>query len=604
MKRRVRLVLTLCAGGAMTLGSAWALAQSTGSPTPFGTPTQAIPTPGRTIANVRGDRASGWVDQTRSEVLARHGMVATSQPLAAQAGLEILRKGGNAVDAAVATAAELALMEPESTGLGGDMFAQVYSARDRKLYGLNASGWAPAGWTRSYFIDKGETDAPPYTGVDSATVPGAVDGWAKLLDRFGTMKFKQVLAPAVRDADQGFPLTERIHTDWRSGVSLLRRDADSAAAYLVNNEAPPLYSIYRNPDLANAFRALQKKGRDAFYKGEIARAIVAKVKQLGGVMSLSDLSEYESEWVEPLSTSYHGYDVFEMPPNSQGVGVLEMLNILDQCVPQLGLDIKTLGARSPEFWHLLIEAKKLAFADLDRYVADPRFVDVPVAELTSKAYARSLCSKIDPDHASTPTVTTDREGGTVYIATADRWGNMVSFIYSVYDTFGSGVTIPGYGFLLHNRGALFTLDPSSPNVVAPRKRPFHTIIPAFVMKDGQPVMAFGNMGGSVQVQAQATELVSMIDLGLNVQAAGDAARFRHDQGPNRVQLESKLYDLVGAQLAAMGHEVRRTDGSPMGGYQAILFTPDAAPAGGEDPPVRGVYRAGTDFRKDGAAVGW
>jgi gamma-glutamyltranspeptidase / glutathione hydrolase len=604
MKQRVRLVLTLSAGGALALGSAWAVAQSTSS-TPFGTPTAAVPTPGRLINNVRGDRASGWVDQTRSEVVARHGMVATSQPLAAQAGLDMLKKGGNAVDAAVAAAAELALMEPESTGLGGDLFAEVYSADDRKLYGLNASGWAPAGWTRSYFTGKGYTGAPPYTGIDSATVPGAVDGWAKLLDRFGTMKFKQVLAPAVRDAEQGFPVTERIHTDWRSGVSLLRRDADSAAAYLVNNQAPPLYSIYRNPDLANTFRVLQKKGRDAFYEGEIAKAIVAKEKALGGVMTLADLSEYESEWVDPLSSSYHGYDIYEMPPNSQGFGTLEMLNIVEQCAPVLGFDMAALGARSPQFWHLLIEAKKLAFTDLDRYLGDPRFEDIPLAQLTSKEYARSLCSQIDPAHASTPAASVDFEGGTVYIATADRWGNMVSFIYSIYDVFGSGVTVPGYGFLLHNRGALFNLDPSSPNVVGPRKRPFHTIIPAFVMKDGQPVMAFGNMGGSVQVQAQATELVFMIDLGLNVQAAGDAARFRHDQEPNRVQLESKLYDLVGSQLAGMGHSVRRTDGSLMGGYQAILFTPDPnAVAGGEDPPVPGVYRAGSDFRKDGLAIGW
>jgi gamma-glutamyltranspeptidase / glutathione hydrolase len=435
-------------------------------------------------------------------------------------------------------------------------------------------------------------------------VPGAVDGWAKLLDRFGTMKFKQVLAPAVRDAEQGFPLTERIHTDWRSGVSLLRRDADSAAAYLVGNQAPPLYSIYRNPDLANTFRVLQKKGRDAFYEGEIAKAIVAKEKALGGAMTLADLSEYESEWVDPISSSYHGYDIYEMPPNSQGFGTLEMLNIVEQCAPVLGFDMAALGARSPQFWHLLIEAKKLAFTDLDRYLGDPRFEPIPLETLISKEYARSLCSKIDPAHASTPAATVDFEGGTVYIATADRWGNMVSFIYSIYDVFGSGVTIPGYGFLLHNRGALFNLDPVSPNVVSPRKRPFHTIIPAFVMKDGQPVMAFGNMGGSVQVQAQATELVFMVDLGLNVQAAGDAARFRHDQEPNRVQLESKLYDLVGSQLAAMGHSVRRTDGSLMGGYQAILFTPDATPVGGEDSPVQGVYRAGSDFRKDGAALGW
>jgi gamma-glutamyltranspeptidase/glutathione hydrolase len=320
---------------------------------------------------------------------------------------------------------------------------------------------------------------------------------------------------------------------------------------------------------------------------------VAQVEQLGGAMTLEDLREYEAEWVEPISTTYHGYEVLQTPPNSQGFAVLEMLNILEACAPELGLDLAELGPRSPQFWHLLIEAKKLAFTDLDRYNADPRFEDVPVERLISKDYARTLCSQIDPERASAPAVGVDFEGGTVYIAAADRWGNMVSFIYSIYDTFGSGVTVPGYGFLLHNRGALFSLDPDSANVVAPRKRPFHTIIPAFVMKDGEPVMTFGNMGGSVQVQAQATELVNLIDLGMNVQAAGDAARFRHDQGPNRVQLESKLFDLVGSQLTAMGHSVRRADGSVMGGYQAIHV----------DPETR-VYRGGSDLRKDGQVAGW
>jgi gamma-glutamyltranspeptidase/glutathione hydrolase len=350
---------------------------------------------------------------------------------------------------------------------------------------------------------------------------------------------------------------------------------------------------------------LQRKGRDAFYEGEIARAIVDKVRAAGGAMTLADLRDFESEWVDPISTTYKGFEVLQTPPNSQGFAVLEMLNILEQCVPELGLDLATLGPRSPQFWHLLIEAKKLAFTDLDRYNADPRFADVPVDRLISKEYARTLCERIDPERASTPSVGVEYEGGTVYVAAADRWGNMVSFIYSIYDVFGSGLTVPGHGFVLHNRGALFSLDPESPNVVAPRKRPFHTIIPGFVLKDGKPVMAFGNMGGSVQVQAQVTELVNMIDLGMNVQAAGDAARFRHDQGPNRVQLESKLFDLVGPQLTEMGHSLRRANGSVMGGYQAIHFTPDPeARTSGGDRPVRGVYRGGSDLRKDGQVAGW
>ena len=605
MKSRVRLVLVLTAGGAVLFGSAWSLAQTV-RPAPFGAPTAEHPRPGQAITAVRGDRAGNWLAQSRSEVVSRHGMVATSQSLAAQAGLEILRKGGNAADASVAAAAELALMEPESTHLGGDMFALYYSAKDRRVYGLNASGWAPEAWTPQYFAAKGYDDEPPYTGVDSAAVPGAIDGWDKLLRRFGTMRFKQVLEPAIRDAEQGFPISERIHTDWRSGVDLLRRDPDSARTFLVDDQAPQLYSVWRNRDLARAFRVLQRNGRGAFYEGEIARAIVDKVRSLGGAMTLADLREFESEWVDPISTDYHGYDVLQTPPNSQGFAVLEMLNILEVCAPELGLDLGALGPRSPQFWHLLVEAKKLAFSDLDGYNGDPRFVDVPVERLISKDYARTLCSRIDPERASTPSVGVDAEGGTVYIAVADRWGNMVSFIYSIYDFFGSGVTIPGYGFVLNNRGSQFSLDPASPNVVAPRKRPFQTIIPAFVMSEGKPVMAFGNMGGSVQVQAQVTELVSMIDLGMNVQAAGDAARFRHDQGPNRLRLESELFDLVGPQLTAMGHSVSRADGSVMGGYQAIHFTPDpGAPApSGDDRPVRGVYRGGSDLRKDGQVVGW
>jgi gamma-glutamyltranspeptidase/glutathione hydrolase len=604
MRSRARRVLVLSVAGAISMGAVWSFAQSPGPP-PFGAPSAEFPRPGQTITAVRGDRAGNWADQTRSEVLARHGMVATSQSLATQAGLEILREGGNAADAAVAAAAELALMEPESTHLGADMFALYYDAEDRRVHGLNASGWAPRAWTPEYFAAKGYDDELPYTGADSITVPGAVDGWDRLLRRFGTMRFKQVLAPAIRDAEQGFGITERINSDWRGGVDLLRRDPDSAETFLVDGEAPPLYSIWRNPDLADTYRVLQRKGRDAFYEGEIARAIVDKVRAAGGAMTLADLRDFESEWVDPISTTYKGFEVLQTPPNSQGFAVLEMLNILEQCVPELGLDLATLGPRSPQFWHLLIEAKKLAFTDLDRYNADPRFADVPVDRLISKEYARTLCERIDPERASTPSVGVDYEGGTVYVAAADRWGNMVSFIYSIYDVFGSGLTVPGHGFVLHNRGALFSLDPESPNVVAPRKRPFHTIIPGFVLKDGKPVMAFGNMGGSVQVQAQVTELVNMIDLGMNVQAAGDAARFRHDQGPNRVQLESKLFDLVGPQLTEMGHSLRRANGSVMGGYQAIHFTPDPeARTSGGDRPVRGVYRGGSDLRKDGQVAGW
>ena len=381
--------------------------------------------------------------------------------------------------------------------------------------------------------------------------------------------------------------------------------------FLRGGEAPELYSIFRNPDLAKAYRLLQRQGRDAFYEGPIADAMV---KRVNGSDALpwrpSDLSSFHSEWVRPISTNYKGYRVHQMPPNSQGFATLEMLNIIEQCGPRLGYDLKQLGPRSARFWHVLVEAKKLAYSDLHAYNGDPRFVDVPVKRLISKEHAASLCSKIDLEKAAEPSVKFGRSGDTVYLAVADRWGNMASLIYSIYDYFGSQVTVPGYGFPLNDRGYFFELDPKHPNVVAPHKRPFHTIIPAFVTKGGRPLLAFGNMGGDEQPQAQATELVNMIDLGMNVQAAGDAARFHHDQDDNELDLESKLYDLVGPQLQAMGHKVNRSTGDPMGGYQAILFKRDPrakAPRGRSikgDPPVNGVYRGGTDFRKDGQAAGW
>jgi gamma-glutamyltranspeptidase / glutathione hydrolase len=613
-RSRLRLALAACALAVGALGSTMSLAQfGSSSTTPFGEPTIDIPNPAENITAVRGDRGDNqWSEQTRSEVVARHGVVATSQSIAATAGLDMLKKGGTAADAAVATAAMLGVVEPESTGLGGDMFAIYYSAKDRRLYGINASGWAPASWTPAYFKQLGfdQTTGMPSSGVNTTTVPGAVDGWWRLQKRFGNLSFSDVLDPAAKTAEQGFGITERIHSQWQSGVSKLSRDPDSTRVFLRNGKAPALYSIFKNPEMARAFRLLQEQGPDAYYKGDIGKAIVDKVNASGGSMSRADLREFKSEWIDPISTNYHGYDVFELPPNGQGFATLEMLNILDVCVPALGYDLKALGPRSAEFWHLLVEAKKLAYDDLNRYNADPRFVDVPIDRLTSKEYAETLCGEIDPDHAREPSVKMSNQSGTVYLTAADRWGNMVSFIYSNFSGFGSGVTVPGYGFPLQNRGALFSLDPSHPNIVAPRKRPFHTIIPAFIMKDGKPVVSFGNMGGSEQPQAQATEIVDMVDLGMNVQAAGDAARFSHDQESNELELESDLFELVGPQLMAMGHDAKASNGDPMGGYQAIHFTPDPAeqpPRGNNikgDPPVNGVYRAGTDFRKDGEAVGW
>jgi gamma-glutamyltranspeptidase/glutathione hydrolase len=575
------------------------VAQTSGpSATPFGQPTAQNPDPSGGITAVAGDRASNWGAQKRSEVLARNGMVATSHPLAAQAGLEMLRRGGNAADAAIAAAAAAAVVEPLSTNLGADMFALYWSAKDKRLYGLNASGWAPRAWTPEYFRRKGHDarTGMPLRGPDSVTVPGAIDGWDRLLDRFGTMGFRQVLEPAEELAQDGFGLTEREHSDWKPWVEDLEADPDTARTWLVDGNVPPLYGVFRNPDMARAFRVLRRKGRDAFYEGEIAEAIVRKIRDGGGAMTRSDLAQYRSEWVEPIGTRYRGYDVWQTPPNSQGFAVLEILNLLEVCLPRMGLDLAKLGPRSPRFWHLLVEAKKLAYADLHAYNADPRFSRVPIERLASKAHAATLCERIDPERASplphAPTL--EQRGGTVYLAAADREGNMVSFIYSIYYPFGSALTVPGYGFLLQNRGNGFSLDPEHPNVVAPGKRPFNTIIPGFVTKDGRPQLAFGNMGGPVQAQAQAVELVNMIDLGMNVQAAGDAARFSHDQASNALQLEPALYDLVGSQLAAMGHDVKPGRGGDLvaGGYQAIYSA------------ANGVYRAGSDHRKDGAAVGW
>jgi len=563
----------------------------------------------KAFSAVSGDRTSGWLAQTRSEVLARNGVVATSQPLAAAAGLQILKQGGNAFDAAVATAAVLNLVEPESAGVGGDVFVLAWLAKENKLIALNASGRAPTGATPQHLADRGNTQHMPEHGIDSATVPGAVDGWDVILKRAGTMTFKETLEPAATLAEQGFAVTERIHNDWIYGATILAADPDSVKTYLVNGKPPETYALFRNPDLAHTFRMLQAQGRDAFYTGHIAQAIVAKSAKLGGTITLGDLAATAATWETPITTRYHGYDVYEMPPSTQGFAVLEMMNILEVCAPKLGMDLAKLGPRSPAYWHFLVEAKKLAYTDLYAFDGDPGFSDVPVARLISKEYAATLCGRINPAKASTPEAKGDPVGGTVYLAVADRWGNMVSFIYSIYDSFGSGVTVPGYGFVLNDRGALFSLDPHSPNLIAPHKRPFHTLLPGFLMKDGQPVMAFGLMGGGQQAQGHAQVLLDMIDLGANPQAASDAARFSHFQATNELDLESNLYKLVGPRLRAMGHQVKSANGEDMGGYQAIWYTPYAQyqTAPGSDSanqPLPGVYRAASDHRKDGEAVGW
>jgi gamma-glutamyltranspeptidase / glutathione hydrolase len=576
------------------------------SPNAFGIPTEKISNPAANVVAAAGSRGQGWLGQGRSEVIARHGMVATSDPIAAQAGLEILRGGGNAIDAAVAAAAVLDVTSQNDTGIAGDLFALVWSAQDKKLYALNSAGWAPEGWTPEYFKETLGVERVPGNGVNAATVPGAISGYDALLNRFGTF------ARAVQVADEGWGQAERRHQDISSVVEKLRGDADSAATFLNDGEVPPLYSIIRNPQLADALRLIQEQGRDAFYKGPIADAIVAKMQADGGVMTHADLAEFESEWIEPISTNYHGYDVFQLPPPGQGFAALEMLNILEVCAPVHGVDLSALGPSNPNYWHFLVEAKKLAYSDLQAYNGDPLFSDIPVDRLLSKSYAATLCDRIDMDVASEPSITGGLDGGTIYLTTADRWGNMVSLIHSIFSVYGSGATIAPYGMMLHNRGVAFSLEQGHPNEVAPRKRPFHSIIAGFVLHNDEPLMTFGNMGGSVQPETHAQHMVNVIDNGMNIQMTTDAARFTHSQNSNTLSLEDNLYSLVGRALEAKGHDVRSVNGGRVGGYQGILFSKDSTlpePVFGQqsidqDHPVNGVYRAGSDHRKDGQAVGW
>ena len=576
-------------------------------------------------AAVRGDRAEGWAAQSRSEVMATHGVVTTSQPLAAQAGLQIMINGGNAIDAAVATAAMLNLVEPESTGLAGDMFAIIYVAKEKKLYTLNASGMAPTGATLERYNALGYRFDPrnwgpgsgmPRYGILTVTVPGAAWGWDEVLRRFGRKTFKEVLQPAIDYAENGFPVSQRIANSWRLPNALplekccTELDPDSVKTFTIGGKAPAAGQMFRNPDLAKTFRLLQKGGRDAFYKGEIARAIVAKSRALGGTMTMADLANYKGEWVEAATTNYHGYDVFELPPPSQDWAANEMLNILEACVPKWapGETLASLGPRNPKYWHFVVEAKKLAYRDLYTFNADPNFVHVPLDRLLSKAYALTLCDQVDPEKASPTGPRTSAalaDGDTIVLSTADSDGNMVSWVNSNFSGFGSGITVPGYGFVLHNRGALFTLNPSSPNAIAPHKRPFNTLAAGFVMKDKQPLMTLLLMGGDMQAQGHAQALLNVIDLGANLQAAGEMARFRHNQVPNKLDLESELYKLVGAQLTQMGHDVGSINGSQVGGYQSIMFVPEKGPATpGRKSGLGGTYRAGSDHRKDGQAVGW
>ncbi|MFO0801162.1 MAG: gamma-glutamyltransferase [Gemmataceae bacterium] len=533
----------------------------------------------------------------RSVTVANNGIVATSHPLAAQIGLDVLKQGGNAVDAAIATSAAMGLLEPMSCGVGGDLFAIVWDAKTQKLHGLNACGAAPAKATIDLFREKKLAEIPE-KGPLSWSVPGCVDGWDQLRGKFGTRSFAELLAPSIRYAEDGAPVPEVIAGYWRSADA--NRDAEFRQVYAPGGKAPRVGEVFKNPALANTYRAIAADGRDAFYTGDIARRLVAFSQRKGGLFAGTDFARHKSEWVDPVSTSYRGVDVWELPPPGQGIAVLQMLNLLGS------YDLRALGPTSPDYWHLLIEAKKLAYADRARFYTDPLFARVPVRELISPEYAAARRARIDTAKAATDVPHGDPKLGkadTIYLCVVDKDRNCVSLIQSNYFGFGSGLAPADLGFALQNRGCLFALDPEHPNRLEPGKRPFHTIIPAMATKNGKPWLTFGVMGGDMQPQGHVQVLVNLLDFGMNVQQAGEAPRVEHvghatptgrpaAPGGGTVKAEYGVPEAVVAELIRRGHQVERvrTNG---GGYQAILID-----------PTTGVLHGGTEARKDGAAVGY
>jgi gamma-glutamyltranspeptidase/glutathione hydrolase len=548
-----------------------------------------------------GPRPSGSLVPTRSEVIATHGMAATSHPLASQIALDVLKRGGTAVDAAIAANAAIGLMEPTGNGVGGDLFAIVWDAKTQKLHGLNASGRSPKSLTLEKLraeLAKLDSKTIPPRGPLPVSVPGTVDGWFELHGRFGKIPMKELLRPAIDYARNGFPVTEVIAEGWARNARLLENYPNFRETFMPNGRPPVKGEVFRNPLLANTLNAIAEGGRDAFYAGDIARRIEKYMRANGGYLTAADLAAHRSEWVEPASTNYRGYDVWELPPSTQGIAALQMLNILE------AYDLKSMGFGSAEYLHLFVEAKKLAFEDRARYYADSGFAKVPLQGLLSKDYAAKrrelIGQKAALEYAPDPKAL--EQGDTIYMTVADSAGNMVSLIQSNYRGMGSGMTPDGCGFILQDRGEMFSLSPGHANVYAPGKRPFHTIIPAFVTKDGKPWLSFGVMGGAMQPQGHVQILVNLIDFGMNLQEAGDVPRVRHDGSSEptgermtdggEIILENGYPAETVKALEARGHKVKVANDGDFGGYQAILRN------------AAGVYFGASESRKDGAAQGY
>lgn len=542
------------------------------------------------------DRITGHNFATRSEVIAQNGMACTSQPLATQVALDILKKGGSAIDAAIAANATLGLMEPTGCGIGGDLFAIVWDAKTQKLYGLNASGRSPQELTLQYFKDQGMEKIPSY-GPLPVSVPGCVDGWFELHGKFGKLSMEEILQPAISYANEGFPLSELIA--YYISLSVPRfseRFPNVEDTYTVEGKVPTKGEIFKNPYLANTLSKIAKGGRDAFYKGDIAKTIAAFLKEQGGFLSYEDMANHKSEWVDPVSTNYRGYDVWELPPNGQGIAALQMLNILEQ------YDFSQINFGSAEHIHYFTEAKKLAFEDRAKYYADMDFADVPVEELISKGYAKERKKLINDRRAGSYKAGEISAGETIYLTVADKEGNMISLIQSNYRGMGSGMVPPKLGFMLQDRGELFSLKEGQNNTYEPGKRPFHTIIPCFVTKDGQPFLSFGVMGGDFQPMGHTEIIMNVVDFGMNIQEAGDAPRIDHtgsstptgraQNGRGEIRLESGFDYEVIRQLMSMGHKVGFARGI-YGGYQAIKY--DAK---------HKVFYGASESRKDGQAAGY